>query len=102
MEYQLTHESLSAEREKMIRDKKERAEKHDRPAAMRLSQVGHLLPLQAWHRPAGGSSQQGHWVHSDDRRATNPQLVWRCHGRQAYIAVWTLELEATCSGAQCC
>lgn len=40
MEYELTHESLSAEREKMIREKKERAEKHDKPAAMRLAQVG--------------------------------------------------------------
>lgn len=39
MEYELTHESLSAEREKMIREKKERAEKHDRPAAQRLAQV---------------------------------------------------------------
>jgi len=39
MEYELTHESLSAEREKMIREKKERAEKNDRPAAMRLAQV---------------------------------------------------------------
>jgi len=39
MEYELTHESLSAEREKMLREKKERAEKHDRPAAMRLAQV---------------------------------------------------------------
>jgi hypothetical protein len=39
MEYELTHESLSAEREKQIREKKERAEKNDRPAAMRLAQV---------------------------------------------------------------
>jgi hypothetical protein len=39
MEYELTHESLSADREKMVREKKERAEKHDRPAAMRLAQV---------------------------------------------------------------
>jgi hypothetical protein len=39
MEYELTHESLSAEREKMLREKKERAEKHDRPAAMRMAQV---------------------------------------------------------------
>lgn len=39
MEYELTHESLSAEREKMVREKKERAEKHDRPAAQRLAQV---------------------------------------------------------------
>lgn len=39
MEYELTHESLSADREKQIREKKERAEKNDRPAAMRLAQV---------------------------------------------------------------
>jgi hypothetical protein len=39
MEYELTHESLSADREKMVREKKERAEKHDRPAAMHLAQV---------------------------------------------------------------
>jgi cell division protein FtsB len=39
MEYELTHESMSAEREKMVREKKERAEKNDRPAAMRLAQV---------------------------------------------------------------
>jgi uncharacterized coiled-coil DUF342 family protein len=39
MEYELTHESLSTDREKQIREKKERAEKHDRPAAMRMAQV---------------------------------------------------------------
>lgn len=57
MEYQLTHESLSAEREKMIREKKERAEKHDRPAAMRLAQVGPGLTLVTrTPAPAPGSS----------------------------------------------
>lgn len=39
MEYELTHESLSAEREKRLREQKERAEKNDRPAAQRLAQV---------------------------------------------------------------
>ena len=39
MEYELTHESLSADREKKVREMKERAEKQDRPAAMRLAQV---------------------------------------------------------------
>jgi hypothetical protein len=48
MEYELTHESLSADREKMVRDKKERAEKHDRPAAMHLAQVRPVsLPVHA-------------------------------------------------------
>lgn len=37
MEYELTHESMSAEREKALREKKERAEKNDRPAATRLA-----------------------------------------------------------------
>jgi hypothetical protein len=48
MEYELTHESLSADREKMVREKKERAEKHDRPAAMHLAQVRPVsLPVHA-------------------------------------------------------
>jgi hypothetical protein len=62
MEYELTHESMSAEREKMLREKKERAEKNDRPTAMRLAQVCVRVCVSVW---------EGGWsgVHVACRRA---------------------------------